>query len=395
MPQHPEQECRRYGGNACPAPRHGETANIPAAEPSVVHRLSEMAAAMRQMAGVEFTETSNGGDATGEIGVLPAILEELRQAQGVLYEQACQTPQRGLEKVLGSLTRLRSETAGHAQFFSNSAGELCTAGSFDRVLVSRIQGSMWIPHTLHLVSEVVSAALRNYLSDLEIPLSASSLEADVVRRRIPMLVSDAGSETRTYRPLIRLARSTSYVVAPVVVDGTVVALLHADTNISRRVLTSADRDIVRLFADGLGPIYERMVLTERLREQRDRLGMVFAATEAMIDDVHGGPLTLDVPTGMLPSATVAPARRDRGPAGGSSEVPAGGQPERQLTAREVDVVELLSKGVSNAEIAAQLTVSESTVKSHVKHIFRKLGATNRASAIARYGKMKRSMGRTL
>ncbi|KAF0957627.1 LuxR C-terminal-related transcriptional regulator [Rhodococcus sp. T7] len=368
--------------------------NTPAAQPSVVHQLSEMAAAMREMAGVESTETRNVGDTIDEAGALSSILGEIHQAQDILYEQACLTPQHGLERVLGSLARLRSAAARPGQFFSSSAEELGTAGKFDRVLVSRIQGSMWIPHTLHLVSEAISAALRNYLSDLEIPLSASPLEADVVRRRIPMLVSDAGTETRTYRPLIRLSRTTSYVVAPVVVDGTVVALLHADTNISGRVLTPADRDIVRLFADGLGPVYERMVLTERLREQRDRLGMVFSATEAMIDDVHGGPLTLDAPIGMLPPVAVDPSR-ERGSTGGSSEVPVAGRPERQLTPREVDVVELLSKGASNAEIAAQLTVSESTVKSHVKHIFRKLGATNRASAIARYGKMKRSMGRTL
>jgi DNA-binding NarL/FixJ family response regulator len=41
-------------------------------------------------------------------------------------------------------------------------------------------------------------------------------------------------------------------------------------------------------------------------------------------------------------------------------------------------------GATNSQIADRLTVSETTVKSHVKHIFRKLRATNRAEAIARF-----------
>lgn len=362
------------------------------AQPSVAQRLSEMSAAMREMAGIELVETQTVGDTPGD---LSCLLEQLHQAQDVLYTQACLAPQQGLERVLGSMARVRSSANASGEFLSTSAEELCTSGGFDRVLVSRIRGSMWIPHTLHVVAEADSAELRNYLSDLEIPLSASPLEADVVRRRVPMLVRDASEKARTYRPLIRLSRTTSYVVAPVLVDGTVVALIHADTNLSGRVLTSADRDIVRIFADGLGPIYERMVLSERLREQRDRLGTVFSATEAMIDDIHGGPLTLDAPVPALPTGAVDPSRTAHVSTGGSPEVPAAGRSARGLTAREIDVMELLSRGASNAEIAAQLTVSESTVKSHVKHIFRKLGASNRAGAIARYGKMKRSMGRAL
>lgn len=365
------------------------------AQLSVAHQLSEMAVAMREISGARFVETQNSGDVIEEIGALSSILDEVLQTQHVLYEQACLAPRRGLERVLGSLSRVRSAAIGSGEFFNLAAEELCIAGSFDRLMVSRIQGSMWIPNTLHLVSETVSATLRNYLSDLEIPLSASPLEADVVRRRVPMLVGDASTDSRTYRPLIRLSRTTSYVVAPVLVDGRVIALIHADTYQSGRALTSPDRDIVRLFADGLGPIYERMVLSERLREQRARLGMVFSATEAMIDDVHGEPLSLGAPLPTLTPAAIDSSRPERSSMGDLSGTQLDGWPVRRLTAREVDVVELLSKGASNAEIAAQLTVSESTVKSHVKHIFRKLGASNRASAIARYGKMKRSMGRML
>jgi DNA-binding NarL/FixJ family response regulator len=54
-----------------------------------------------------------------------------------------------------------------------------------------------------------------------------------------------------------------------------------------------------------------------------------------------------------------------------------------LTAREREVLALLSSGQSNREIAAQLFVSLPTVKTHLAHIYAKLGATNRNEALGR------------
>ncbi|MGZ8572026.1 MAG: response regulator, partial [Actinomycetota bacterium] len=51
-----------------------------------------------------------------------------------------------------------------------------------------------------------------------------------------------------------------------------------------------------------------------------------------------------------------------------------------LTDREVEVLRCVAKGMTNAEIAGELFVSEATIKSHVSHILTKLGARGRAPA---------------
>jgi DNA-binding NarL/FixJ family response regulator len=56
-------------------------------------------------------------------------------------------------------------------------------------------------------------------------------------------------------------------------------------------------------------------------------------------------------------------------------------PTEQLTERELEVLRLLVKGSRNKEIAAQLYITERTVKFHTSIIFQKLGVTNRSEAI--------------
>jgi len=53
-----------------------------------------------------------------------------------------------------------------------------------------------------------------------------------------------------------------------------------------------------------------------------------------------------------------------------------------LTARELELLELVGEGFSNRAISEQLTISTNTVKYHLKNIFQKLGAQNRAEAVA-------------
>jgi len=84
--------------------------------------------------------------------------------------------------------------------------------------------------------------------------------------------------------------------------------------------------------------------------------------------------------GSIPSCPRTNERRLHHRCGQDSPREAEGEP---LTPREIEVLEIVSEGLSNKQIAARLNISEHTAKFHVNSILGKLAAGTRAEAVTR------------
>jgi DNA-binding NarL/FixJ family response regulator len=127
-----------------------------------------------------------------------------------------------------------------------------------------------------------------------------------------------------------------------------------------------------------------LVLTTFDRNEYVYESMRAGASGFLLKDVRRGQLTDAIRTVVSGETLLAPAITRRlieqfcaRPSSGSGPPPA----LRELTARELEVLTLLGRGRSNADIAADLVVAETTVKTHVAHVLTKLGLRDRAQAV--------------
>ncbi|GAA2921146.1 response regulator transcription factor [Streptomyces thioluteus] len=102
-----------------------------------------------------------------------------------------------------------------------------------------------------------------------------------------------------------------------------------------------------------------------------------ASPAMLVEAVHAAA----VGDSLISPAITVRLLRDLAPAGGGAP-PAVKSPSEPLTEREADVVRCLARGATNAEIAAELFVSLSTVKTHLANVQVKLDARNRVEIAA-------------
>ena len=145
------------------------------------------------------------------------------------------------------------------------------------------------------------------------------------------------------------------------------------------------------------PDMDGIEATRRLPRQRVLILTTFGLDEYILDALRAGAsgfLLKDAPTQEVIAAVRAVAAGDAVLAAGVTRqlldqvarrlpAPITREPDaaETLTGREQEVLRMLATGLTNAEIAEALTVSEPTVKTHVSHILSKLGLRDRVQAV--------------
>ena len=293
-------------------------------------------------------------------------LTELLTLEREIVEAAYVRRADALERVADAVRRL-GEVGAPQAILERAAEELGTSSEFDRVVLGEVRGDELHVRALWSGADpALAAASLAELCTAPVRLEYPSIEDEVARRPRTEIVRARAARSLASRRLTEVLGWDGYVVTALVVQGTTVGLIHADTTGGGRVPDALDAEVAARYAEGLAGVFERAVLREMLQMHHHEL--------------RSGVEWMSARLGQLTT--------------GAGEVSAAGDfsdpgATDALTPREVDVLRLLARGKTNQEIANELVVREGTIKYHVKNILRKMGATSRADAVARYARAGR------
>lgn len=275
-------------------------------------------------------------------------------------------------------TRRLGEVLERLESAPSTVAELVTLGpqltrhlGFDRAILSRVEDGVWTSEAVYVADDPNWADEINKVGQEQPQQLVQGLhETEIVRRRSAMIVTGVQQDSRVHRPIADASRSNSYVAAPIMSGNRVVGLLHGDCYLQGREPSAEDCEAFEAYAKGLQLALSRARAAEKLNAVGDELRSIanechdvaavhdFSLARAHVMRHSELPLAVRVTKHALRSV------RDL------------------LTAREVQILELMAEGMSNVKIAERLVISEGTVKQHVKHVLRKLGAANRVEAVS-------------
>jgi DNA-binding CsgD family transcriptional regulator len=234
----------------------------------------------------------------------------------------------------------------YQELLDQSCAAVVRACRLDRALFSQLDNRTWHPSASY--SRARGPADRRFLAWLRsgpvLELDAGSVEHSAITTGT--VIEEGGAGPTWLPPSVAGSLELGpHLIAPVFCEGRAIGLLHADR--SGRPLCAADRDVLATFVEVLSLLLERAATRERSTPDRAAPG-----APAYGHAVHLRPRSTDHLA--------------------------------ELTARQVEVLAAMATGASNAEIAASLFVSTTTVKSHVRRILGTLHVPNRGGAIAHY-----------
>lgn len=294
------------------------------------------------------------------------LLIELLDLERELLELRYVRRADALERAREAVRRVGDVVAAEG-LLARAAAELGTSSEFRRVLLSEVDGGRLRPLALwtrddSAGAETLLAVLREEPVRLEYPL----VEYEVARDRAARLVDVSRAAARTPRSLAQRLGWSAYAVAALSAGGDTIGLLHADYGTGGQAPDGVDAEVVAAYAEGLSGAFERAVLRHTLALHRAELASAVqwmgSRVERLSDRAGAGRGGLGTATALSDQARLL----------------------HSLTPRELEVLRLLVRGMTNLQVATALMVREGTVKYHVKNILRKLGATSRAEAVSRY-----------
>jgi DNA-binding CsgD family transcriptional regulator len=245
--------------------------------------------------------------------------------------------------------------------------------AFARTMISTVRGSVWLPQHLHIedgAADPKSGPFLSYVDGAHIQLADAPLETELVRKRCGAFVPSPADDKRTFKEIVEVSGCFGYVAAPIIVQGRAIGMLHADRPEPNGLVTMDHLEQLEAFAECLAVAFESAVLQEKAAQQRVEVDNLCANVDELLSGSARSAL-------WSPSGATPGQRRDAYYRRDQPAVPC-------LTSREREIMSHVATGATNGQIARCLVISEGTVKSHLKHIAKKLKTSSRAAAVAVY-----------
>lgn len=309
-------------------------------------------------------------DPTGDWTVTAEILVSILMVQCELLDADLARRVKTMSEIRQALGYLRGLSP--RQMIHAAPEVLSRELAFARTMISTVRGSAWLPHRIYIEDEGADPHGRQfveYVANRHIPLADAPLETELVRKRCGAFAPSPMHDKRTFKEIVEVSGCFGYIAAPITIQGRAIGILHADRPEPHGIVTMDHLEQLEAFAECLSLAFENAALEEKVAQQRIEVDSLCGNIDELLSRTERSTL-------WSMADAVAGSRQCAGDRG---------QPNvAALTSREREILSHVATGATNSQISRYLVISEGTVKSHLKHIAKKLNTSSRAAAVATY-----------